>query len=84
MGEYQGGFSKVSLGFAISESAANKEACAKLINLLNEEEGVKIMASERGIPLSKSIFTICTDNDLLDKTVAEANGKVLALDTICS
>lgn len=79
MGEYQGGFSKVSLGFSISESAANKEACAKLVNfLLNEEEGVKIMASERGIPLSKAALQICTDNDLLNKTVAEANGKVLA------
>ncbi|KAB1440173.1 ABC transporter substrate-binding protein [Candidatus Galacturonibacter soehngenii] len=79
MGEYQGGFSKVSLGFSIAESAANKEACAKLVNfLLNEEEGVKIMASERGIPLSKAGLQICTDNDLLNKTVAEANGKVLA------
>lgn len=79
MGENQGGFSKVSLGFAISESAANKEACAKLINfLLNEEAGVKIMASERGIPLSQAALKICTDNDLLNKTVAEANGKVLA------
>ncbi len=79
LGEYQGGFTKVSLGFAISESAANKEACAKLINfLLNEEEGIKIMASERGIPLSTAALKICTDNDLLDATVAEANGKILA------
>lgn len=79
MGEYQGGFSKVSLGFSISESAENKEACAKLINfLLNEEEGIKLMASERGIPLSKEGLKVCTDNDLLNKTVAEANGKVLA------
>jgi oligogalacturonide transport system substrate-binding protein len=79
MGEYQGGFSKVSLGFAISESAANKEACAKLINfLLNEEEGIKVMASERGIPLSKTGLQICTDDGLLNETVAEANGKVLA------
>ncbi len=79
MGEYQGGFSKVSLGFAISESSKNKEACAKLINfLLNEEEGITIMASERGIPLSKTGLQICTDNNLLDATVAEANGKILS------
>ncbi|MFA9376924.1 MAG: ABC transporter substrate-binding protein [Lachnotalea sp.] len=79
MGEYQGGFSKVSMAFAVSESAANKEACAKLINfLLNDEEGVKIMASERGIPLSKAGLQICTDNNLLNATVAEANGKVLS------
>ncbi|WP_110291905.1 ABC transporter substrate-binding protein [Lachnotalea glycerini] len=79
MGDYQGGFSKVSLGFAISESAKNKEACAKLINfLLNEEEGIKLMASERGIPLSKTGLQVCTDNNLLNATVAEANSKVLA------
>lgn len=79
MGDYQGGFTKVSLGFSISESAANKEACAKLINfLLNEEEGIKIMASERGIPLSEAGLQVCEDNGLLDETVAEANVKILA------
>lgn len=79
MGEFQGGFTKVSLGFAISESAKNKEACAKLINfLLNDEEGIKIMASERGIPLSKKGLQVCQDNKLLNATVAEANSKILA------
>lgn len=78
MGDYQGGFSKVSMAFSISESAENKEACAKLINfLLNDEEGIKIMASERGIPLSKTGLQVCKDNNLLNETVAKANGKVL-------
>jgi len=36
------------------------------------------MASERGIPLSKVGLQVCTDNNLLNATVAEANGKVLA------
>lgn len=82
MGDTHGGFSKVSLGFSISESCQNKEAAAKLINfLLNEEEGIKLMASERGIPLSKAGLQICTDNSLLDETVAEANQKVLAWTT---
>lgn len=77
-GEYKGGFSKVSMAFAISSSAADPEACAKLINfLLNEEEGVKLMGSERGIPLSSTGLEICKANGLLDETVAEANAKVM-------
>lgn len=77
MGEYQGGYSKVSLGFAISESCAHPKEAAMLLNfLLNEEEGT-ILASERGIPLSAAALATCTAKDLLNKTVAEANGKVL-------
>ena len=78
-GEYQGGFAKVSMCFAISETAADKEAAAKLINfILNEEEGVKLNASERGIPLSKIGNQIALENNLLDPIVAEANAKVMA------
>lgn len=78
-GEYQGGFAKVSMCFAISETAADKEAAAKLIEyLVNDAEGVKIMASERGIPLSKAANEICAENGLLDAMVAEANAKVLS------
>lgn len=79
MGTYQGGFSKVSLAFAISENTQYPEECAMLINfLVNEAAGVEIMASERGIPLSKAGLQICTDKGLLDTIVAEANGKVLS------
>ncbi len=79
MGDTKGGFKKISMAFAISESAADKESCAKLINfLLNEEEGVKIMASERGIPASAAGLQICKDNGLLNETVAEANAKMLS------
>ncbi len=79
MGKYKGGYSKVSLGFAISETCEHpKEAAMLLQFLLNEEEGTKIMASERGIPLSKAALETCKSNNLLNKTVAEANGKVLA------
>lgn len=78
-GEFQGGFAKVSMAFAISETAADKEAAAKLINyLLNEEEGIKLLASQRGIPLSKKAYTYCLENGLLDPIVAEANSKVLS------
>ncbi len=78
MGSYQGGYSKVSLAFAISESCENPKEAAMLINfLLNEDEGTTIMASERGIPLSAAALANCKAQGLLNETVAEANGKVL-------
>lgn len=77
-GDYHGGFTKVSLGFSIAQSCQNQQEAAKLINyLLNEEDGIKAMGSERGIPLSKKGLEVCIDNDLLDPTVAEANGIVM-------
>lgn len=79
MGEYQGGYSKVSLGFAISETCEHPKEAAMLLNfLLNENEGTTIMASERGIPLSTAALDNCMSQGLLNETVAEANGKVLA------
>ncbi|MFV0412122.1 MAG: ABC transporter substrate-binding protein [Oscillospiraceae bacterium] len=78
-GEFKGGFTKVSLGFAITQTCKNPAEAAQLINfLLNEEEGVKLMGSERGIPLSKAALEICKANDLLDPVVAQANEKVLS------
>ena len=78
-GEFQGGYAKVSMAFAISETARDKEAAARLINfLLNEEEGIALMKSERGIPLSKKAYEYCLANNLLDPMVAEANSKVLS------
>lgn len=77
-GDHKGGFTKVSLGFAITQTCEDPVAAAKVLNfLLNEEEGAKIMASERGIPLSKAAVEICTAEGLLDETTAEANAKVL-------
>lgn len=79
MGEFQGGFSKVSSAFAISKNTKYPEQCARLINfLLNEEEGVALMESQRGIPLGKAALAYCQENNLLDTTVAEANSKILA------
>lgn len=79
MGSYQGGYAKVSLGFAISETCAHPKEAAMLLNfLLNEDEGTTIMASERGIPLSAAALKNCKNKDILNKTVAEANQKVLA------
>ncbi|MGN0408086.1 MAG: ABC transporter substrate-binding protein [Bacteroides sp.] len=79
MGKYHGGYSKVSLGFAISENCKHPKEAAMLLNfLLNEDEGTTLMASERGIPLSTAAFSNCSGKELLNKTVAEANSKVLA------
>lgn len=79
MGDYQGGYSKVSLGFAISENCAHPKEAAMLLNfLLNEPEGTTIMASERGIPLSKAALSNCKSQGLLNEIVAEANEKVLS------
>ncbi len=78
MGQYQGGYSKVSLAFAISETCQHPREAAMLLNfLLNEEEGTTIMASERGVPLSAAALSNCQAKGLLNETVAEANGKVL-------
>lgn len=79
MGDYQGGYSKVSLGFAISENCAHPKEAAMLLNfLLNEPEGTTIMASERGIPLSKAALSNCKSQGLLNEIVAEANEKVIS------
>lgn len=78
MGDTKGGFSKVSLAFAISETTKYPAESAQLLNfLLNEDEGTSIMSSERGIPLSAAALKNCTDQGLLDSMVSEANGKVL-------
>lgn len=77
-GDYNGGYTKISLAFAISETCKHKEEAAMLIEfLLNSEEGAKILSSERGIPLSRAAVRYCSEDNLLDKTTVEANHKVL-------
>ena len=79
LGEYQGGFTKVAHAFAISKNSANVELAAKLINFLsNEDEGIRARKSELGIPASAKGFALCSEEGLIDATVAEANGKILA------
>ncbi len=77
IGQYQGGFTKISMGFAIAKACPHPKEAALLIQyLLNEEEGVAIMASERGIPASAAAFKVCADKNLIDPVVSEANTKV--------
>ena len=79
LGEYQGGFTKVSMAMCIANTAADKKLAASLIEfLLNSEEGARLMNSQRGIPLSKKANELCLSEGLLNAKVAEANSKVLA------
>lgn len=78
-GDYNGGFTKVSLGLAITQTCKHPAEAAMLINfLLNEEAGASIMGSELGIPASKSGLAAAEAAGNVDSLVAEANGKVLA------
>ena len=78
-GDYNGGFSKVSMGMAITKTCKNPAEAATLINfLLNEEKGASIMGSECGIPASKAGLAAAQAAGAVKELVAEANGKVMA------
>lgn len=77
-GEFQGGFTKVSMGLAVAASSAHPKEAAMLINfLLNDPEGVEISSTERGIPCSKAAVSILNDKGIGNALVKEANAKVL-------
>lgn len=78
MGNYDGGFTKISMAFAVAGNSKHPKEAAMLINfLLNEEEGVKISSTERGIPCSKEGLEILEANNLGDPLTIEANTKVM-------
>ncbi|MBE6853798.1 MAG: carbohydrate ABC transporter substrate-binding protein [Ruminococcus sp.] len=78
IGKYKGGFSKISVAFAISENTKYPEECARLLDfILNDPEGAVIMGTERGIPLSASARKACEGAGLLGGIEAMANSKVL-------
>ena len=73
LGDYHGGFSKISLGFAISKHTKYPEACAKLIAaMVSEPEEVRILGTERGIPLNHQGYDICSKAGLLGDIPAAA------------
>lgn len=79
LGDNKGGYAKVSMCWAINAQTAHPKEAAMLVNYLaNNEEAAQILASERGIPVSESALTAANDAGLLNETVVEANGKVLA------
>ena len=78
-GDFNGGFSKVSMGLAITKTSQYVAESATLINfLLNEEKGASIMGSECGIPASKAGLAAAQAAGAVKELVAEANGKVMA------
>ena len=81
-GDYNGGFSKVSMGLAITKTCEHVAEAATFINfLLNEEKGASIMGSECGIPASKAGLAAAQAAGAVKDLVAEANAKVMAFTT---
>ncbi len=78
LGDYKGGFTKISMGLAVAATSEHPKEAAMLINfLLNEAEGVEILSTERGIPCSSAALGILEEKGLGDPLVMEANAKVM-------
>lgn len=78
-GDYNGGFTKISMGLAVAATSEHPKEAAMLINfLLNDPEGVEICSTERGIPCSAAAVKVLDEKGLGDSLVKEANAKVLA------
>ena len=73
-----GGFSKVSMGMAVTQSCEHPVEAAALIDFLWNGEGAAIMGSECGIPASKAGLAAAQSAGKIKELVAEANGKVMA------
>lgn len=73
-----GGFSKVSMGLAITESCKNPAEAAALINFILNGDGAAILGSECGIPNSASGLAAAEAADKVKPLVKEANAKVMA------
>lgn len=76
-GDYNGGFSKVSMGMAITKTCKNPAEAATLIEYLWNGDGAAIMGSECGIPASKAGLATAQAAGKINELVAEANGKVM-------
>lgn len=78
LGDYDGGFTKISMGLSVAASSSHPKEAAMLINfLLNDAEGVEICSTERGIPCSSAAIKVLDEKGLGDGLVKEANAKVL-------
>lgn len=76
-GQFQGGFAKVAMAWAISANTKHPKEAALLVDfLLNDEEAAKILTSQRGIPVSLSALDAARDE--MDPATVEANQKVLS------
>ena len=77
-GDYNGGFSKVSMGMAITKTCKNPAEAATLIEYLWNGDGAAIMGSECGIPASKAGLATAQAAGKINELVAEANSKVMS------
>ena len=76
-------YKKVSLMFSIKAGTANPKEAAMLLNyMLNDPEGVKIMANERGIPESKIAYDTLVAEGAIDPISAEAHEAVMSSDPL--
>ena len=81
-GDNNGGFSKVSMGLAITKTSQCVAEAATLIDfLLNDGKGAAIMGSECGIPASKAGLAAAQAAGAVKDLVADANSKVMAFTT---
>ena len=76
-GDYNGGFSKVSMGMAITKTCEHPAEAATLIEYLWNGDGAAIIGSECGIPASKAGLASAQAAGKINDLVAEANGKVM-------
>ena len=77
-GDYNGGFSKVSMGMAITKTCKNPAEAATLIEYLWNGDGAAIMGSECGVPASKAGLATAQAAGKINELVAEANDKVMS------
>lgn len=77
-GDNNGGFSKVSMGMAITKTCKNPAEAATLIEYLWNGDGAAIMGSECGVPASKAGLATAQAAGKINELVAEANGKVMS------
>ena len=78
-GERMGSSAKVSMAFSICATSEHPHEAAMLINfMLNDPEGIMLMASERGVPASKIGFDTLNEAGLIDPLIAEAHTAVYA------
>lgn len=78
-GDYNGGFTKISMALAASSSTQHPKEAAMLIDfLLNDPEGIEIGGTERGIPCSTKAVELLNEKGIGDPLVKEANAKVLS------
>ena len=78
-GGYKGGFTRVSMGLAITQTCKTPAEAAMLINfLLNEAAGASIMGSACGLPASKAGLAAAEAAGTIDPLIQEANTKIMA------